>query len=165
MSIKLTKPLETKRLHIRQFTQEDYELLISKLNEDFPEDEYPLFSYYKERDVSCFLIELREPPQILGYIFLRTYENEKAVECYYTLFPRYIGNGYVIETLRKIFEYLFENYEFVKILAFVEQGNTRGWKAAERSGMKYMGDIFHEGKNSKVMFFLITKIDYLKQFQ
>jgi RimJ/RimL family protein N-acetyltransferase len=81
------------------------------------------------------------------------------------LFPRYIGNGYAIETLRKIFEYLFDNYEFLKILAYVEQGNIRGWKVAERSGMKYMGDVFREGKNSKVMFFLITKIDYLKQFQ
>ncbi|MFX0011693.1 MAG: GNAT family N-acetyltransferase [Candidatus Hermodarchaeota archaeon] len=163
--MKFTKPLETKRLFIRQLTQEDYELLINKVNDTFPEEEYPIFNYYKERDVYCFLIQLRESPQIIGYIFLRVYEMDKTIECYYALFPRYTGNGYAIEALRKVFDHIFQNDDFLQIVAYVEQGNARGWKVAERSGMKYMGDIFHEGKNSKVMSFLITKIDYLKQFQ
>lgn len=163
--MKLTESLETKRLYIRQLTQEDYELLINKVNDTFPEEEYPIFSYYKERDVYCFLIQLRESPQIIGYIFLRTYEMDKTIECFYTLFPRYTGNGYAIEALRKVFDHVFRNDKFLKIVAYVEQGNVRGWKVAERSGMKYMGDIFHEGKDSKVMSFLITKIDYLNQFQ
>jgi len=165
LSIKLTEPLETKRLYIRQFTPEDYEALVSKLNDALLEEEYPLFSYFKGLDVYCFLLQLREPPQIIGYIFLRTFEKDKEIECHYALFPRYTGNGYAIEALRKVFEYIFENYEFVKILAYVEQGNTRGWKVAERSGMKYMGDHFHVDKNSKVMYFLINKRDFDNQFQ
>ena len=165
MSIKYTEPLETKRLYIRQFTQEDYEILVNKLKEAFPEEDYPLFSYFKERDVYCFLLQLREPSQIIGYIFLRTFEKEKEIECYYALFPRYTGNGYAIEALRKIFEYIFVNHNFMKIIAYIEQGNTRGWKAAERSGMKYMGEIFHIDKNLKVMYFLISKRDYDNQFQ
>ena len=165
MSIKLSESLETKRLYIRQFTQEDYECLVSKLNEANTEEEYPLFSYYETRDVQCFLLQLREDPQIVGYIFLRTSEIHKEIECYYSLFPRFTGNGYAIEALKKVFEYIFTNYDFVKILAFVEQGNTRGWKVAERSGMMYMGDIFHIGKNSKVMCFLINKRDYINQYQ
>jgi ribosomal-protein-alanine N-acetyltransferase len=164
LSIKLTEPLETKRLYIRQFTQEDYEGLVSKLNDTFSEEEYPILRYFKERDVYCFLLQLREPPQIIGFIFLRTFEKEKEIECNYSLFPHYTGNGYAIEAMRNIFEYIFTNYEFMKILAYIEQGNTRGWKVAERSGMKYMGDIFHIGKNSKVMYFLISKRDFLNQF-
>jgi RimJ/RimL family protein N-acetyltransferase len=163
--MRLSEPLETKRLSIRQLTQEDYGLLLDKLDNASSKEEYPTFSYYKKRDVDSFLIQTRESHQIVGYIFLRTYESAKTVECYYALFPRYTGNGYAIEALRKIFDYVFENDEFGKIVAHVEQGNVRGWKVAERSGMKYMGDIFHEGKDSKVMSFLITKIDYLKQFQ
>ncbi|NVM17022.1 MAG: GNAT family N-acetyltransferase [Candidatus Lokiarchaeota archaeon] len=165
MSIKYTEPLETKRLYIRQFTQEDYENLFNKLNDAFPEEDYPLFSYFKERDVYCFLLQLKEPSQIIGYVFLRTFEKEKQIECYYALFPRYTGNGYAIEALRKIFEYIFANRNFMKIIAYIEQGNTRGWKVAERAGMKYMGDIFHIDKNSKVMYFLINKRDYDNQFQ
>jgi len=165
LSIKLTEPLETKRLYLLQFTQEDYKGLVNKLNDSYPEEEYPKFSYFKDRDVDCFLLQLREPPQIIGYIFLRIFEKEKEIECYYALFQGHTGNGYAIEALRKVFEYIFTNYEFIKILAYVEPGNTRGWKAAERSGMKYMGDIFHLGKNSKVMYFLINKRDYINQFQ
>jgi len=165
LPIKLAEPLETKRLYIRQLTPEDYESLVNKLNGALPEEDYPLFSYFKERDVCCFLIQFREPPQIIGYIFLRTFEKDKEIECYYALFPRFTGNGYAIEALRKVFEYLFANHEFMKILAYVEQGNTRGWKAAERSGMKYMGDIIRVDTNSKVMYYLINKRDYENQLQ
>ena len=165
MPIILFEPLETKRLYIRQFTQEDYEHLVNKLNNAFPEEDHPLYSYFKERDVSCLLLLLRENPQVIGYIFLRTFELDKKIECFYSLFPRHTGNGYAIEALRRIFVYLFTNEKFLKIIAYVEQGNTRGWKVAERSGMKYMGDIFHVGKNSKVMYFLINKNDYFNQFQ
>lgn len=165
LSIKLTESLETKRLYIRQFTQEDYECLVSKLNDPNLEEEYPLFNYYEKRDVQCFLLQLRQDPQIVGYIFLRISEDHKEIECYYSLFPRYTGNGYAIEALRKVFEYIFTKSDFVRILAFVEQGNTRAWKVAERSGMKYMGDIFHISRNSNVMYFLINKRDYLNQYQ
>ena len=165
MPFKLSEPIETKRLYIRQFTQEDYELLVSKLNNAFPEEDYQFFSYFKERDVSCVLLLLRESQEVIGYIFLRTFEELKIIECYLELFPLYTGNGFAIEALRKLYEYIFTNHKFIQILAFVEPGNTRGWKAVERSGMKYMGDMFHTGKNSKVMYFLINKKDYDNQFQ
>lgn len=165
MPFKLSEPLETKRLYILQFTQEDYEHLVSKLYNAFPEEDYPLFSYFKERDVSCVLLLLQESQQIIGYIFLRTFEKDKMIECYLVLFPVYIGNGFAIEALRKLYEYIFTKHKFIQILAYVEPGNTRGWKVAERSGMKYMGDKFHIGKNSKVMHFLINKRDYVNQFQ
>jgi RimJ/RimL family protein N-acetyltransferase len=165
LSIKLTEPLETPRLFIRQFTQEDYELLVNKVKNANPEEEFPLFSFFKERDVYCFLLQIREPQLIVGYVFLRTNEKVKEIECHYALFPQYTGNGYAIEAMRRIFEYIFENYEFLKIVAYVEQGNTRGWKVAERSGMKYMGDIIHVGKKSKAMYFLLHKRDYINQYR
>jgi len=165
LSFKLSEPLETKRLYIVQFTQEDYELLVSKLNDAFPEEDYPLFSYFKERDVSCVFLLLRESQQAVGYIFFRTLEKDKKIECYLILLPLYIGNGFAIEALRKLYEYIFTRLKFIQILAYVKPGNTRGWKVAERSGMKYMGDVFHIGKNTKVMHFLINKRDYINQFQ
>lgn len=164
MSIKLIEPLETRRLFIRQFNQDDYDVLVNKLNDALPEEDYPLFSYFKDRNVYCFLLLLREPRQIIGYVFFRVFEKVNALECYYVLFPQYTGNGYAIEALRRLFEFIFTECDFVKIVAFVEQGNARGWKVAERSGMMYMGDVFHEGKSSKVMYFLLNKKDYINQF-
>ncbi|MFX0076517.1 MAG: GNAT family N-acetyltransferase [Candidatus Hermodarchaeota archaeon] len=162
MSIKLTEPLETPRLLIRQLTQEDYNLIVEKANIANTEENY---NYFKNQDVYCFLLQIREPQRIIGYVFLRTFEGEAEIECHYALFPQYTGNGYAIEAMRRIFEYLFENYEYLRIVAYVEQGNIRGWKVAERSGMKYMGDIFHTGKNSKVMYFLLNKSDYINQYR
>ena len=165
MIIQLSEPLETKRLLIRQFMEEDYQVLVDRLSDAYPEDKYPLFSYFKEQDVCSFLILPREIPQVIGYIFLKMFEQEKEIECNYALFSQYTGNGYIIEALRKVFEYIFTDHDILKIVAYVEPGNTRGWKAAERSGMKYMGDIFHYGKNSRVMFYLINKKDFINQFR
>jgi RimJ/RimL family protein N-acetyltransferase len=165
MSIRLVETLETKRLKIRQSTVEDNEFLVNKLNDAHSEDKSQLISYFTGRDSYSFSILLREIPQIIGYIILRSFEKNQEIECYYGLFSQYIGNGYAIEALRKVFEFIFTKYEILKIVAYVQQGNTRGWKVAERSGMKYMGDIFLKGRNSRVMSFLINRNDYTNQLQ
>ncbi len=65
--------------------------------------------------------------------------------------------------MHKIPEYKINCQEY----RFHSPINTRGWKVAERSGMKYMGNVLRKDTNlkKKSMFFLIDKNDYSNQFQ
>ena len=72
MSIKLTEPLETPRLFIRQFTQEDYDPLVKKLKNADSEEDFPLFPVYKESDVYCFLLQIICFPKLL-VCYLKVY--------------------------------------------------------------------------------------------
>jgi RimJ/RimL family protein N-acetyltransferase len=171
LSIITPSTLETKRLTIRQFTQEDFDNIVSLKKELKSTNFNRLFktiidSYQcQEKRISYALI-LKSTGVFLGFCCLITLEDNMPMECYYFLRPEYWGNGYAIESLRKIFEYAFSELELDKIVAYIDQGNTRGWKVAERAGMKYMGNILRKDTNLKKnsMFFLIDKNDYCNQF-
>ncbi|GAH71732.1 unnamed protein product, partial [marine sediment metagenome] len=106
-------------------------------------------SYQSQEIVISYALILKSTGDFLGFCGLITLEDNMPMELYYFLRPEYWGNGYAIESLRKIFEYTFSELELDKIVAYIDQGNTRGWKVAERSGMKYMGNILRKDTNLK----------------
>ena len=157
---------------IRQFTQEDFDNLLSFIKNMASTGFGQLFktiidSYQSQEVVISNALILKSTGVFLGFVGLIILEDNMPMECYYFLRPEYWGNGYAIESLRKIFEYAFSELELDKIVAYIDQGNTRGWKVAERSGMKYMGNVLRKDTNlkKKSMFFLIDKNDYSNQFQ
>ncbi len=172
MSIITPSTLETKRLIIRQFTKVDFDNIVSFMEGVTSTSFNRLFktiidSYQSQEKVISYALILKSTGVFLGFCGLFTLEDNMPMELYYFLGPEYWGNGYAIESLRKIFEYAFSELELDKIIAYIDQGNTRGWKVAERSGMKYMGNILRKDTNlkKKSMFFLIDKNDYFNQFQ
>ncbi len=173
MSVITPSTLETKRLMIRQFTQEDFDKVISFTKDLTSISFNRLFktiidSYQSQEKAISYAFILKSTGVFLGFYGLIALEDNMPMECYYFLRPEYWGNGYAIESLRKIFEYAFSELKLDKIVAYIDQGNTRGWKVAERSGMKYMGNILRKDTNLKrrnSMFFLIEKNDYCNQFQ
>lgn len=157
---------------IRQFNQEDFDNIISFMKDMTSTGFNRLFktiidSYQSQEIGISYALILKNNRVFLGFCGLITLEDNIPMECYYFLKPEYWGNGYAIESLRKIFEYAFSELKLDKIVAYIDQGNTRGWKVAERSGMKYMGTILRKDINlkKKSMFFLIDKNDYYNQFQ
>lgn len=165
MSIKLAEPLETKRLFIQQFTQEDIDYLVPNLNGDVLKPGLKINRDDEKSDKVYLSLLLRVSDQIIGFIMLQPLEEKEQIECYYELLPQYTGNGYAIEAMKKVFAYVFTNHKFTKIVAYVEQGNSKGWKVAERSGLKYMGDIVRKDASVRLLYFLIDKKDYINQFQ
>jgi len=172
LSIITPSTLETKRLTIRQFTQEDFDNVVSFMKGVTSTSFNQLFktiidTYQSQERVISYALVLKNNGDFLGFCGLNTLEDNMQMELFYFLRPEYCGNGYAIESLRKIFEYAFLELELNKIVAYIDQGNTRGWKVAERSGMKYMGSIFrnYNNRKKKSMFFLIDKNDYYNQFQ
>ena len=147
---------------IKQFTQEGFDDVVSLMKSVTSTSFSQLFkniidSYQSQEIVIPYALLLKSNGAFLGFCGLITLEDNIPMECYYFLRPEYWGNGYAIESLRKIFEYIFSELKLNKIVAYIDQGNTRGWKVAERSGMKYMSNILHKDTNPKrnSMFFLI----------
>jgi [ribosomal protein S5]-alanine N-acetyltransferase len=101
----------------------------------------------------------RSGKQLLGFCGLFLHKNEKDIgNVYYALLSQYWGNGYAIEAMKTLFKYAFIKLELQKIVAYIQPENTRAWKVAERSGMKYMGQIIHQ--KHKFMLFNFTKRDF-----
>ena len=171
MSIKTPSNLKTKRLIIRQFTREDFDNIVSFVkgvtSTSFKQLFKTIINAYLSQEIGIsYALILKNNGAFLGFCGLITLEANMPIECYYFLRPEYWGNGYAIESLRIIIEYAFSELELDKIVAYIDQGNIRGWKVAERSGMKYMGNIIRKDTNlkKKSMFFLIDKNDYYNQF-
>ena len=170
MPIITPSTLETKRLTIRQLTQEDFDNIVSFMKEVTSTSFNQLFkaiidSYQNQEIVISYALILKSNGDFLGFCGLVALEENIQMECYYFLKFKYWGNGYAIESLRKIFEYAFSEFKLDKIVAYIDQGDTRSWKVAERSGMKYMGDIIRKGATTKSMYFSINKNDYFNQLQ
>ena len=161
----IPEDLDTKRLVIRQITQEDFNGLADDLYGDTGNCSFQLIPFFERSDNLLFALLLRESNKTLGFVALHILEKRELIECYYELLTQYTGNGYAIEAMKKIFGYVFGNLQFEKIVAHMVQGNDRGWKVAERSGMKYMGDVIREGATAKSMYFSISKSDYFNQLQ
>ena len=118
------------------------------------------FSTDIRKNTLIFSITLKVSSQLLGLIFLKPLNTKSEMECHFILFPQYRGNGYAIEAFKKSIEFAFLTLRIETLLAYVSQDNRRGWLVAERSGMKYMGDIIIEQKNKKVMKFSMNKNDF-----
>ena len=170
--------LETKRLIIRPFNENDFNPFISFMiskkatkylsfteAEKTPEGAKALInsilnSYNTRYSVCALAITQKDNGTYIGSCGLTPNKNNNDAECFYALLPEYWGNGYAIECVRKLFEYAFTELKLSKIVAHVKPKNTRSWKTAERAGMKYLGHVRLKNLPSKAMFFSIEKSEF-----
>ncbi|MFX0138236.1 MAG: GNAT family N-acetyltransferase [Candidatus Hodarchaeota archaeon] len=174
----LTNNLETKRLILRPFNQDDFELFsnILKDHEVSKNLKYVLRSEFEQnidilfqaiinsnnRSGSIFALvisnkEIKEDIGSCGFTFSE--ENNETV-CFYMLMPRFRGNGFAIEAMKKLIEYAFLNLNLPKLTIYINPKSSGIWKVAERTGMKYMGQIELNKIYSKAMFFSIEKKEF-----
>jgi len=153
--------LETKRLVIKQINLMEFYKSNSELRQKF--ESYTAqtsFSTDFHRNTLIFTITHKVSDQLLGLILLKPLNTSREMECYFILFPQYRGNGYAIEALKKSIEFVFSTLKIDTLNAYINQDNKRGWLVAERSGMKYMGDVIIKQYNKKIMNFSLNKNDF-----
>jgi ribosomal-protein-alanine N-acetyltransferase len=179
--MKIPSILTTKRLILRPFSSEDFkvfcELLeIKQFRKGIKFDQRNnasdvaknwlnsiIKSYNSKSPIFSLLITHGESNACLGSCGLTKREDFKVVRCYYILFPKYWGNGYAIEAIKKLFEYAFLDLHLTKLEVYITSGNNRGWKAAERAGMKYLGDVINKNTSHREMLFTIEKKEFERQ--
>ncbi|MCJ7688278.1 MAG: GNAT family N-acetyltransferase [Clostridiaceae bacterium] len=76
---------------------------------------------------------------LIGDIGIHFLEDNAQVEVGYTLAPRYQGQGYAIESLRAVIDYLFSDLKKHRITASVDPNNTKSIRLLEKLGMRKEG--------------------------
>ncbi len=174
----LPKTIESKRLNLRPFSQEDFEFFMKIIKDDliFENLKYiinkadlknPVFLYQsffhseKTSDpIISLIITKKDTSEYIGFCGLRLLANINEAICFYSLLPIYRGFGFAIEAMKKLIEYAFLKLNLAKISTYINSKSTGIWKVAERIGMKYLGQIQIRELPFKAMYFSIEKKEF-----
>jgi [ribosomal protein S5]-alanine N-acetyltransferase len=161
--------LETERLIIRCFTEQDAEFIIELLNSPgwlrFIADRniktkddavsylqnYPLNSY-KKYGFGHYLVKLRDDDTPIGMCGIFKRETLEYPDLGFAFLPGYMGKGYAYEAAAAILKYGKEVLEIKEIAAITTRNNAPSLKLIDRLGMKY--DRLHTSPDEKKEFIL-----------
>jgi RimJ/RimL family protein N-acetyltransferase len=139
---------ETKRLIIRNFTEDDYKDLYEYLSDPITyiyEPGQPITlkeskKLCKERSKSNIFIavELKKEKKLIGHIYFNQIEPKEynIFEIGYIFNKNFQGYGYATEAAKKVIEHGFTKLKIHKIIAGCDPKNKKSWKLLERLGMK-----------------------------
>ena len=147
--MKIPERLETKRILLSPYPKEDVSKFLDSYR--FMDPGFSLLMSNKLND------------NYLGICGLKPISESSSVGCVYALLSEFRGNGFAIEAMLKLIEYAFNMLEIPHIIAYIHPENSKGWKVAERIGMKYMGQIKHKCFVHKTMLFTLDKKEYMIQ--
>lgn len=151
------KQMETERIIIRRFKEEDWEDLYEYMS--IPEvvffEPYEVYSKeecYKEaryraadKENSCFwAVCLKETNKLIGHIYFAKQDFEEIMtwELGYVFNPKYSKQGYATEGCRRILKYGFEELNAHRIVAECSDQNISSWKLLERLNMRRESHMF-----------------------
>ncbi|MBI5933683.1 MAG: GNAT family N-acetyltransferase [Chloroflexi bacterium] len=146
--------LETERLALRQFHEEDLEAFLAYRNEpqvakyqswDIPYPREKAVKFIEEMkgkshavtdDWFQAAIVLKAGGEAIGdcaYI-VKSEGNQSVIG--YSLASKYWGKGYAAEALRRLLGYLFEERGVHRVIADTDAENVASWKTLERLGFR-----------------------------
>ncbi|WMW25314.1 GNAT family N-acetyltransferase [Methanolobus sediminis] len=174
--MRIPQRLETGRLVIRRYTEDDLEELHQFLNNkdvigltDMPsntsQEETEAFlqmllkSYYSEEPVAAMAICLKENGKVIGSCGFAAVEFSKNTQIYYALKPDFRNNGYATEAMEKLIEYMILVFDIDRICIYCPPDNIASMNLAKRIGMEQHGTI--HVKNMDFKYFLLTREMYL----
>jgi RimJ/RimL family protein N-acetyltransferase len=147
-------PIETERLVIRPFVEEDVEAVtgiftdpvvmqyISLRGKTVPEllDEYR--RRYEERGYTFWAL-CDHAGNVIGDVGFGTYQETGDPELGYTLARSAWGSGYAVEAGRACVDALFAHLPHGRIVAMVDTRNERSLRTAEAVGLRRVREVEH----------------------
>lgn len=143
--MKVNSIIETDRLVLRNFKEEDIDILYSYRNNKIcgkyqrwenTSKEY-LINFIKEQRLKKFnddslqlAIAHKENDDLIGDIFIAHKEN--CITIGYTVDPRYHRKGYAYEIINALISYLFDNFKGYEIVGLVHPDNEPSKKLLEK---------------------------------
>ena len=138
----MNKMIETSRLILRPFCEEDYDDLYEFLSQlkDNEFEGYPDITYengkkhlaYRINSDEFFAIELKDSKKVIGNIYFGKRDFE-AREIGYIINTKYQRQGFVLEALQGVVEYAFCNGVH-RLYAECDPRNTCSWNLLEKAG-------------------------------
>lgn len=110
-------------------------------------------------------IQLKETQDLIGTIGLNNLQLwNKKCEVGYDLYPDFWGNGYVLEVLKKVLSYCFDELGLARVGAVTFPENEASWKLLLKAGFVKEGllrNYLYQGDNNHdALIFSIIKGDF-----
>lgn len=178
-----TKTLETERLILRKFKDEDASDLFNNWANDSNVTKFLTWPTHENLDISKYIIglwldeysndnvynwciELKEDGQAIGSISVVSIdENVEAVEIGYCIGKEYWNKGIVTEAFLSIIKFLFEEVDVKRIVAKHDTNNPASGAVMKKCGLKFEGVNRKAGKNNTgicdMAVYSILKEEYL----
>jgi ribosomal-protein-alanine N-acetyltransferase len=166
--------LETKRLIIRPFVEEDFEMLCA-LRSDAevmkyigleymtPEKIADRLRFYiqsqKRHGFSLSAVILKETDEMIGWAGLQYLDSTDDVEVGYGFDKPYWGKGFATEAAAAWLRYGFEEAGLERIVAVAMPENRGSRHVMEKLGMRYEKNAFHYGY--LLVYYAVTRHEFL----
>ena len=157
-TIRVTVRIETSRLLIRPFREEDGEAWLSLVNnadvnrylpgdgeavtlDDFRQALERRVNSEREAGYAMWAVDRRDTGEFVGQCGL--YLSEKKgpeIELAYHYLPATWGHGYATEAARVVLGYAFGTLRLDEVIALVMRGNTGSSRVVEKAGMRLVTD-------------------------
>ncbi|OGT37300.1 MAG: GNAT family N-acetyltransferase [Gammaproteobacteria bacterium RIFCSPHIGHO2_12_FULL_37_14] len=162
------KILETKRLILRNFTENDIEIL-TEINQDPKVCEFlpaigtrdsteklikKIIEHDSEHGFSLYAVELKSTGEMIGWcgLMIPSFEAHftPAVEIGWRLASNQWNQGYATEAAIAALEYAFKNLKLKEIVSFTAEDNIRSRRVMEKIGLHHdLSDDFDHPKIEK----------------
>lgn len=133
--------------HIRKYLCDDKIFSWQQIKEMLQHNQ----KYFEEERFGLWWIREKEEDEILGFVGLWRFFDEKQPQLIYALLPKALNQGYATEAARKIIKYCFDQLGYKYVVASCDRPNLESQKVMKRLGMKQMTEKNIEGK--AVLFF------------
>lgn len=175
--------LETKRLELRRFKEEDIEMVFNNWASEDKVTEFLTWPTHKSMEVTKMVISnwiksyennnfyqwaiiLKDTNINIGTISVVKYSEEyNSVTIGYCIGSKWWGKGFVAEAFKEIIKFLFEEVKVNRISSNYDVNNPNSGKVMEKCGLKYEGTLREAGKNNKgivdISIYAILLKDYL----
>ncbi|WP_433745656.1 GNAT family N-acetyltransferase [Falsibacillus pallidus] len=142
--------LTTERLHIRKFTEQDWEE-VYKYTSNKEVMQYIPEGVFSEEDareftrknagekVEKFPVILKENGALIGHMVFHKYFGDHTYEIGWVFNPDYQNKGYASEAAKALLKYGFEELKLHRIIATCQPDNPPSWKVMEKIGMRREG--------------------------
>ncbi len=143
--------LETKRLYLRQMTQEDYPALCKILQDEevmyayehaFSDEEVQQWldrqlARYEQYGFGLWAAVLKEKEQMIGQcgLTMQDYSGRQVLEIGYLFQKLFWHQGYAIEAASACKEYAFETLGAKEVFSIIRDTNIASQNVARRNGM------------------------------
>ena len=162
-----TKTLETERLILRKFNENDYVKMYEnwasddnvtkyvsfKPHEDYEETKQIVSEWINDYNNGSYnwVVELKENHEIIGNIsVIKISKKHNNCELGYVFGSKFWGNGYATESLKAVLKFLLNECDFYLVEAKHHSSNPASGRVMEKAGMKKDGILRARRKNKNI---------------
>ena len=152
--------LETKRLILREYMEDDFKELYEILSDPITMSHYPkpydeegtmrwlnwCINSYKQNGFGLWAVILKETNTFIGDcgISMQKIDGEWLPEVGYHINKKYWRNGYAKEAGLAVVKWAFMNTNYLNLYSYMTKDNIASYKTAESLGMKFLKEYKEE---------------------